>query len=171
VSFDWGDMCSNDKILNRLREVLIESFLKVFGDSILSLVLFGSYARGEPRYDSDIDLLVVLDRIDDRYSVQKLLDDVERLLEPFLRDISECSLKPFLSPIVLSKDQASTIRPLYIDLVFDAKVLYDKDNFISGILSSVKEKLNSLGAERRRIGNKWVVVLKKDFKFGEVIEL
>lgn len=171
MSFDWGNACSDYKILNKLRDVLIEAFLKVFGDSLLSLVLFGSYARGEPRYDSDIDLLVILDHIDDRYGVQRLLDDVERLLEPFFSDISKCGFKPFLSPIVLSKDQASTTRPLYIDLVFDARVLYDKDNFISGILSTIRDKLNSLGAERRRIGNKWVVVLKKDFKFGEVIEL
>lgn len=30
----------------------------------LKVVLFGSLARGEPSYDSDVDLLVVFDRVD-----------------------------------------------------------------------------------------------------------
>jgi len=30
------------------------------------IILFGSHARGNARHDSDLDLLVVLDRVDDR---------------------------------------------------------------------------------------------------------
>jgi uncharacterized protein len=32
---------------------------KIFGGSIQKIILFGSYARGEARLDSDVDILVV----------------------------------------------------------------------------------------------------------------
>ncbi len=35
-----------------------------YGTRLLQLTLFGSYARGEARADSDVDVAVVLDRID-----------------------------------------------------------------------------------------------------------
>ncbi len=35
-----------------------------FGERVRRLVLFGSMARGEARWDSDVDVLVVLDRVD-----------------------------------------------------------------------------------------------------------
>jgi predicted nucleotidyltransferase len=38
---------------------LLEALLKVWGERLVSLVVFGSVARGEARRDSDIDLLVV----------------------------------------------------------------------------------------------------------------
>lgn len=164
-------MCDSNVLLSRLRDALVDAFLRVFKDNLISLVLFGSYARGEPEPDSDIDLLVVLGRVDDRYAIQKDLDEVEELLKPLFNDMSVCGFRSYLSPIVLSKEQALVVRPLYIDLVFDANILYDREGFMFKLLSRLKEKLTMLGAERRRIGSKWVVILKKDFKFGEVIEL
>ena len=48
----------------------IEEFVKraidTYGDRIKSITLFGSVARGTARADSDIDLLVVVDREDFR---------------------------------------------------------------------------------------------------------
>ncbi|MBP1357400.1 MAG: nucleotidyltransferase domain-containing protein, partial [Sulfolobus sp.] len=53
---------------------IVNAFLEVFGDDLVSIVLYGSYARGEERRDSDIDLIIVLNEIKDRYDVmQKFL--------------------------------------------------------------------------------------------------
>jgi predicted nucleotidyltransferase len=41
----------------------------VTGFDPLSLVLFGSHARGEAKQDSDIDLLVVLAEVEDKHRV------------------------------------------------------------------------------------------------------
>jgi len=73
--------------------------------------------------------------------------------------------------VVLSRSQASAIRPLYLDLVFDYEVLYDRGGFITSVLEGLKARLREYGAERRFIGRRWVVVLKKDLRFGEVVEL
>lgn len=40
------------------------SLREAFGGRLERLVLFGSVARGEARWDSDVDVLVVLDRVD-----------------------------------------------------------------------------------------------------------
>jgi len=49
-----------------------------FGDRVTALTLFGSRARGEGRDDSDLDLLVLVDRLQrfDRRLVQDIVCDV-----------------------------------------------------------------------------------------------
>ena len=111
--------------LERLKHCLVESFLAVFGQDLVSLVLFGSYARGDYTAESDIDLLVVLEDFEDRFEVHRLLDRVEELSGPCLEGLRSLGYSPVLSPVVLSRSQASAIRPLYLDLVFDYEVLYE----------------------------------------------
>lgn len=43
---------------------LAEGLRRVYGDRLRGVVLFGSFARGEAQVDSDLDALVILDRID-----------------------------------------------------------------------------------------------------------
>jgi predicted nucleotidyltransferase len=76
-----------------------------------------------------------------------------------------------LSPILKTPEEAEKISPLYLDMVYDAIILYDKNQFFTKILQKLKERLKELGAERVRIGKKWYWVLKKDSKFGDTVEL
>lgn len=76
-----------------------------------------------------------------------------------------------LSPILETPEEAEKISPLYLDMVYDAIILYDKNQFFTKILQKLKERLKELGAERVRIGKKWYWVLKKDSKFGDTVEL
>ena len=46
-------------LLKQLRDNLHQAL----GDDLLSLILYGSYARGDAHCDSDVDLLVVLRRL------------------------------------------------------------------------------------------------------------
>ncbi len=56
--------------LDKRRQKAIDEFVKratqAYGDRIRGITLFGSVARGTPRRDSDIDLLVVIDKEDFR---------------------------------------------------------------------------------------------------------
>lgn len=46
-------------------EELVKQLRARYGARLRQVVLYGSYARGEPTTESDIDTLVVLDRVDD----------------------------------------------------------------------------------------------------------
>ncbi len=152
---------------------LVRAFTKVFNCSLISLVLYGSYARREARSDSDIDvLLVVEDELSDRMKVHKMVDEVEEILEGLYSALAKKNYHPVLSPYILTRSQARIFRPIYLDLVFDARILYDRDGFMTKVLNRVRKVLEKVGVERRRVGKGWVVVLKpKDFKFGDRIVL
>lgn len=158
------------ELVEVLPDRLAKAFLAVLGSRLVSLALFGSYARGDFGENSDVDVLVVLESVEDRYTLQRELDKVEELLEPFFRCFREHGYYPQLSPVVLSMEQAGRSRPLYLDIVFDCKILYDREGFLKGVLEEIREKLREYGAKRVRVGKRWVTVLKEDYKFGEVIE-
>ncbi len=154
-----------------VKRCLTTSFLRVFGNDLVSLVLYGSYARREARPDSDIDVIVVLERVpEDRFELHKLLDNVE---DNFWNCLARSGVdrRPIISPVVLDRASAGVFRPLYIDAIFDAEILYDKDGFMRSVLERVRKKLAKLGARRERIGKIWYVNLKPDYRFGEIIDL
>jgi len=67
---------------------LLEGLLVTWGERLVSLVVFGSVARGEARMDSDVDLLVVgADLPRQRFKRQELFELAERFAEPLIEDL------------------------------------------------------------------------------------
>ncbi|GGP20332.1 DNA polymerase [Thermocladium modestius] len=153
-------------LLNKLLNLLVNRFR----DELYSVVVYGSVARGDNRKDSDIDLLIIAEglpksmigryRIFEQVELQ-LMGDVEKLYDE--------GYYVSFSPIMKTPEEASHFSPLYMDMVEDAVILFDKDNFFGNILKRVKEKLNELGFERVWLGRKWYW-RKRDYRFGEIID-
>lgn len=97
--------------------------------------------------------------------------EVEEELEPLLRELEEQGYHIEFSPILKTPEEAEKITPLYLDLTEDAVILYDKDNFFTRILEKLRRRLQELGAERVRFGKLWYWRLKREYRFGEVIEI
>jgi len=57
------------------REVA-EELRRLYGKRLRKVVLFGSWARGDAHPDSDIDLLVVLDRVEDRWQEHERMSEI-----------------------------------------------------------------------------------------------
>ena len=51
--------------IRRLLAELKTRLQDLYGSRLRGLYLFGSYARGDAEIDSDVDVLIVLDRVDD----------------------------------------------------------------------------------------------------------
>ncbi|MEM0000374.1 MAG: nucleotidyltransferase domain-containing protein [Desulfurococcaceae archaeon] len=155
-------------LLRRLLDVAIERF----GSELISFVVYGSVARCEAGKESDIDVLIVLENPPkSRLKRQELFMWVEEGVEEEVERLRSQGYSVDFSPIIKSVNEAKKVSPVYLDMVEDAVVLYDKENFFTNILNNLREKLKELGAERVRCGRKWYWRLKRDYKFGEVIEL
>jgi hypothetical protein len=61
--------------------------------------------------------------------------------------------------------------PLLLDMVDDARILYDRDRFLERALAALRARLNRLGARRIWLGSAWIWDLKPDYKPGKVFDL
>ncbi|MFN3480233.1 MAG: nucleotidyltransferase domain-containing protein, partial [Thermodesulfovibrionales bacterium] len=96
---------------------------------------------------------------------------IEKRLEKLLNNLYKQGLFIELSPLIKSPDEADMCCPIFLDMVEDAKILYDKNGFFEGILKRLKMRLKALGAKRRWKGNAWYWDLKPDYRPGEIIEI
>ena len=85
----------------------IETIIKYFETRpVLKAYLFGSYARNDADYQSDIDILVDLDytqRIGLQFIQMKI--DLEKLLNKKVDLVSSNGLSPYIKPLVENEKQ------------------------------------------------------------------
>jgi len=66
-------------------------------------------------------------------------------------------------------EEAEAGSPLFLDMVDDARILYDCDGFLEELLERLRQRLAELGSRRVWRGNSWYWVLKPDLAPGEAI--
>lgn len=106
------NMTKNEDILSRIKEIVVNT------EPSSSLILFGSYARGENTKSSDIDLLILIDKEKITYA------DEKRIKYP-LYDL-EFETGMIISPVVFSRKDWETrhsITPFYHNVKREGKLL------------------------------------------------
>jgi predicted nucleotidyltransferase len=143
-----------------------------YGDRLVSMAVFGSVGRGTPRLDSDLDVLIVAEGLPDG-RLQRMAEfrSVEMVLAPHMAEARAVGLMSELSPVIKTPSEVLQGSPLFLDMVEDARLLYDRAGFLRSALDQFKARLDRLGARRIWRGNAWFWDLKPDYKPGEVIEL
>jgi predicted nucleotidyltransferase len=157
---------------NQLTECIAVAARQVYGDRLVSVVLYGSVARGTMRHDSDIDLLIVArDLPAGRLNRVKEFEAVEEAVGEELRRAASRGIHTSLSPVLKTPEEVTAGSPLFLDMVEDARVLYDHQHFFAQRLTRLHDRLSELGAKRVWKGNAWYWDLKPDYRYGEVFEL
>ena len=143
-----------------------------YGDRLVSLAVFGSVARQTQRPDSDIDLLLVVrDLPDGRMPRVGEFEHVERRLDARLADATAQGIHTRLSPVFRTPAELEIGSPLLLDMVEDARILFDRDATLARRLQRLRQRLHELGARRIRKGGGYYWQLKPDYRPGDVIEL
>lgn len=155
-----------------LQDKLLEETKSFYGNRLVSFVVFGSVARETYRFNSDIDLLIIAENLPKgRMKRVAEFSAVEDRIEPFLESLKKKGIDTFISSVFKTPQEAELGSPLFLDMVEDARILYDKSEFFSKRLERLRKRLRELGAKRVWKGNIWHWVLKPDYQPGEVIEL
>lgn len=154
-------------LLEKLTKLLQEEFQ----DKLISVVLYGSVARGDNRKDSDIDLLLVIKDLPKTITERVILfDKVERKLDDDIMRLMDEGFYVTFSPILKTPEEARRFSPIYMDMTEDAIILYDRDGFFRKVLEKTKKRLKELGFERVWLSKKSWYWRKRDYKFGEIID-
>lgn len=143
-----------------------------YGDRLLSLAVYGSVARRTQRYDSDIDLLLVVHGLPDgRMPRVSEFERVERQLAAQLAEAATHGIHTRLSPVFRTPAELEAGSPLLLDMVEDARILFDRDATLASRLRRLRRRLQEYGARRIRKGGGYYWQIKPGFRPGDVIEL
>jgi predicted nucleotidyltransferase len=148
-------------------EKIVEKILETYKDRLTSFIIFGSYARGEAKLNSDLDILIILK---EKSTTGKELDFFNKKVEiPVEKDLQKLyetwGINLELSPIIFSEEEAKYFNPLYLDMVENSIIVYDKDGFFSKILkkiSEIKKKVKKVNQ-----GNTFIWEMVEENPIGE----
>ena len=152
-------------IANKLEEIL--------QDDLISVLLFGSAARGEAGEGSDIDILIVAEKFGEegRFEVFNEIEKDLKASEEY-RELKENKLGTLISPVPLTPSEVEKNPSILLDIVMDGIMLYDVDDFIENKMKSMRKKLKKMGSKRIFLDDKrYYWDLKPDYKLGEVVEI
>ncbi len=165
-------MDDRSRMLRHLAERYAQVAQDLLGENLLSVILFGSVARGEAGPGSDIDLLVICRELPNgALHRREILEPVRERLQSELDRLWEQGCYTDFTEVVKSQEEAQKTHLLYLDMTADAVILFDRGGFFATVLARLDERLKELGAQRRRLGRISYWDLKPDFKPGEVITL
>lgn len=161
-----------NKRLMSLATRYARSLKKHLQERLVSVVLYGSVARGEATCYSDIDLLLVAEDLPEgRFARLDILSEVDKTIEVSLNTLWDEGIYTGFTKLLKTPKEAERIIPLYLDMTEDAIILYDKEDFFHNVLERLRKRLKELGSMRRRMGKVLYWDLKPDIKPGEVFEL
>lgn len=157
---------------DRIVSALPSACLQVYGKRLRSLALFGSVARGTPRPDSDIDLLLVVDDLPaGRMARMAGFERVEEALQPQLAQARSEGVNTALSPVLKSPAELAAGSLLYLDMVDEARILVDEGALLRRTLDDLGRRLAAMGARRVRKGGGHYWELVPGYRWGDRIEL
>jgi len=174
IGFDLTGVDLRQKTYEPLLRALLIKLLERYRQRLISVVLYGSVARGTAQLDSDVDVLVVVRGLPQSFSdrIEEMVEVVDALRSLKLRLWRENKVYACAQIFPLTPEEAEHLRPLYLDLLFEAIILYDKNGFMRQVLERLQTRIQELGSRRVTLPTGgWYWKLKPRLRYGEVVEL
>lgn len=149
-----------------------EEAVALYRERLVTVAVFGSVARQTATIESDVDFLIVATDLP-RGRVKRVSEftAVENRLKKEMKDLEGAGIHTWLSPVIKTPDEVLSGSLLFLDMTFDALILYDKNDFFKCFLESFRERLDGLGSKRIMQGDRWYWDLKPDYRKGEIFEI
>jgi predicted nucleotidyltransferase len=116
---------------------IMKDIKTVFGDNLVSVVLFGSYAAGKRGDVSDIDMLVIADNLP--LPRKERLSIVLSITRRYLLKGKTVSL------LLRSRDEIRNgfeyYNPLLLSISENNKLLYDRGKYFSALIEDIRKKV------------------------------
>ena len=157
-----------EEVVASLRSACVQHY----GERLVTVGVFGSVGRGTPGPYSDVDTLIIANSLQ-RGRVARLRDfgAVEAVLSGVLAAVARRGCLTTISPIIKTPAEAASGSLLFLDMIDDLRLLYDRDGFFRNQLAGLAARLRHLGARRIRRDGTWHWDLKPDYRPGEVFEI
>ena len=109
------------QMMTRLLQEYVDAVKKIYGSHLKRIILYGSYARGDFREDSDVDIMLMVDLPDER------LDDFSDALSQLGFDYN-VDHDVWIMPVVKNIDHFQYWRqayPIYSNVEKEGIALYE----------------------------------------------
>ncbi|MFA4956076.1 MAG: nucleotidyltransferase domain-containing protein [Candidatus Methanoperedens sp.] len=114
---------------------------KIFPDDLVSVVVFGSAARGEAGVNENIDVLVVVEKFE-KIGRDEVIDSIEdnlKMSEEYF-DLVENNLATNINPLCLTQSEIEKNPSLIKDVLVDGFMIYDVNDFMEDKLEQMRKK-------------------------------
>ena len=131
-------------------QAALGGIIRLYGERLVSLAVFGSTARGDSGATSDIDLLVVAEGLSRSYSerlaeLEPVSDACSNVNRALWRERGEYHL---LDAVLLAPEELLSNSLFLLDLTRDALVVFDRRGTLRGALEGLRRRLAETGSRR-----------------------
>jgi predicted nucleotidyltransferase len=121
-------------------ETIVNRYKAHLGNNLVSIVLFGSHARGEAKEGSDYDLFIIAEGLPEK--------PFKRVF--FIRSALGAQFEEKICIIAKTPEEImKDFPPLFLDLGLDGIILFDRNNFFKNLQTKIREIIYQAGIERK----------------------
>jgi predicted nucleotidyltransferase len=130
-----------DRLNSSVLKKIVEFYQEYLRDRLVSIILFGSHARGDAKETSDYDLFIIAEGLP--------LRPFQRLL--FIRKPLQGQFEKRLCIIAKTREEVlNNFPPMFLDLGLDGVILFDREDFFNHLQIRIKEIIHQAGLEREK---------------------
>jgi predicted nucleotidyltransferase len=156
------------------------SFLQVFleklgnnmKNNLLSVVLYGSAARGNAHRESDIDLLILYRKGNSDTGEDYAASVIEARESREYQALFEKGIYAEISPLFLTREELKANPLILLDIMEEGIILSERNHCFTRIVKKMRKEIKKMGSRKITLPDgSWYWELKPGWKPGELIEV